>query len=425
MRNLHRRWMRSAVVVAAITGVVAVSACSSGGSGSAASTPAQSSTSSVSSASAAATSAAPSTASAASSSATAGSTAATLVSTSPAQVLAAAYKGTFATPPTTGPKAVAGKSVWVVSCGQAAYSCSIPAGYAMQAVSAIGWTGHLCDGKLDPSVESTCVQQATAAGANAILLAGIDCSGLVGSLRAAKAAGILVISPLGFDCNDPHVGGSPVFSGYLTYAGGEDLQTYMVDWGATRAAWIIGASHGTAQVIDVTLDGVLTPTYADEGFEQMMAKCSGCKIVDTVHLTLADLGSGAAQQKVATALQANPSATYLDSPFDSAIPAFIAGAVKASGRTNLQIMGDECFPTNLDYIRTGGPESACSALTENWDEWAAVDDLNRLFSGESAAALPDIGLGLQLVDKTHNLPASGATVPPVNFQADYLKVWGK
>ena len=78
-----------------------------------------------------------------------------------------------------------------------------------------------------------------------------------------------------------------------------------------------------------------------------MAKCSGCKIVDTVHLTLADLGSGAAQQKVATALQSNPSATYLDSPFDSAIPAFIAGAIKDSGRKNLQIMGDECFPINL------------------------------------------------------------------------------
>jgi ribose transport system substrate-binding protein len=344
---------------------------------------------------------------------------------SPAQVLTAAYQGNFGAPPSTGPKAVSGKSVWVVSCGQAAYSCSIPAGYAMQAVTAIGWTGHLCDGKLDPGVESTCVQQAVAAGANAILLAGIDCSGLVGQLRAAKAAGIVIISPLGFDCNDPHVGGSPVFSGYLTYAGGEDLQTYMVDWGATRAAWIIGASHGTAKVIDVTLDGVLTPTYADQGFDQMMAKCGGCKIVDTVHLTLADLGSGAAQQKVATALQSNPSATYLDSPFDSAIPAFIAGAIKDSGRTNLQIMGDECFPINLGYIRTGGPESACSALAENWDEWAAVDDLNRLFSGQSAAQLPDTGIGLQLVDKTHNLPSSGAYVPPVNFEADYLKVWGK
>jgi ribose transport system substrate-binding protein len=417
MRNLHRRWIKSAVAVAAITGAAVLTACSSGASSSAvSSSPAQSPASSASSAAPAAS---------ASGASTAASATPTLLSLSPAQALAAAYKGTFGAPPATGPAAVSGKSVWVVSCGQAAYSCSIPAGYAMQAVSKIGWTGHLCDGKLDPTTESTCVQQATAAGANAILLAGIDCSGLVGQLQTAKAAGLLIIDPLGFDCNDPHVGGNPVFSGNSTYAGGETLQAYMTDWGASRAAWIIGASHGTAQVIDVTLDGVLTPTYADAGFQQMMVKCSGCKVVDTVHLTLADLGSGAAQQKVATALQSNPSATYLDSPFDSAIPAFIAGSVKDSGRKNLQIMGDECFPLNLGYVGTGGPESACSALVEAWDEWAAVDDLNRLFSGESAAQLPDSGNGFQLVDKTHNLGPANSYNPPVNFEADYEKVWGK
>lgn len=411
MAKVQRRGRRVTVLVAAIAGALVMAACSSSNGGSAG----------TSNSNAPAPSASP----AASGAAQASSSTASLLGMSTTQALAAAYKGTFGTPPASGPKAVTGKKVWVISCGQAAYSCSIPAGYAMQAVQTIGWSAHLCDGKLDPSVESTCVQQATAAGANAILLAGIDCSGLVAQLQAAKAAGVLLIDPLGFDCNDPHVGGKAVFSAYFTYSGGEALQTYMTDWGASRATWIIGASHGTAKVIDVTLDGVLTPTYADQGFHEMMAKCSGCQIVETVHLTLADLGSGAAQQKVATALQSNPTATYLDSPFDSAIPAFIAGAVKASGRKNLQIMGDECFSVNLTYIRTGGPESACSALAEDWGEWAAVDTLNRLFAGETQSQLPDTGVGFQLVDKTHNLPASGDYVPPVNFKAAYEKVWGK
>ena len=410
MREPRRGRLRATVVLAAISGALLLAACSgnsnnSSAGGSKAGSPAQPSTPS------------------APASAAGGSGSADLLAMTPAQALVAAYKGTFSVPPASGPKAVTAKKVWVISCGQAAYSCSVPAGYAMQAVSAIGWTGHLCDGKLNPSVESTCVQQATAAGANAILLGGIDCSGLVSQLQAAKAAGVLIISPLGFDCNDPHVGGNPVFSGSLTYIGGQDLQAYITNWGASRAAWIIGNSGGTAQVIDVTLAGVLVPTYADQGFAQMMAKCTGCKVVDTVQLTLADLGSGAAQQKVATALQSHPDATYLDSPFDSAIPAFIAGAVKDSGRKNLKIMGDECFSINLDYIRTGGPESACSAMVEDWGEWAAVDDLNRLFSGQPAAQLPDTGFGFQLADKTHNLSPSGDYVPPVNFKSVYEKVW--
>lgn len=343
----------------------------------------------------------------------------------PAAALAAAYKGTFGTPPTTGPNAVSGKTVWVVSCGQAAYSCSIPAGYAIDAVKAIGWTGHLCDGQLNPAVESTCVQQAVAARANAVLLAGIDCSGLVAALKSAKAAGLKIISPLGFDCDDPHVNGQPVFSANITYQGDTSLKQYMIDWGTSKAAWIIGDSKGSAKVIDVTLDGVLVPTYADQGFQAYMAKCSGCKIVDTVRLTLADLGSNAAAQKVATALQSHSEATYLHAPFDSAIPAFIAGAIKDSGRKDLKVMGSECFATNLDYIRTGGPENACSALAEDWGEWAAVDDLNRIFAGDSPSSLPNSGIGLQLVDKTHNLPTSGAYVAPIDFRSGYAKVWGR
>ena len=34
------------------------------------------------------------------------------------------------------------------------------------------------------------------------------------------------------------------------------------------------------------------------------------------------------------------------------------------------------------------------------------------------------GLGWQLVDATHNLPASGAWQPPVDFKSLYEKAWG-
>jgi ribose transport system substrate-binding protein len=342
----------------------------------------------------------------------------------PAAAVTAGYKGTYGPAPTSGPTAVTGKTVWVISCGQAAYSCSIPAGHAMEAVQAIGWKGNLCDGKLDPSVEGACVQQAVAAGANAVLLAGIDCSGLSAPLKAAKAAGLKIVDPLGFDCDDPSVGGTPVFDAPMELNGYANLKDYITDWGASKAAWIIG-NNPNAKVIDVTLGGVLVPTYADQGFVAMMKKCAGCSIVDTVQLSLQDVGGGTVQQKIETALQQHPEATVIHPPFDSAIPAWVVGALKDTGRTNMTVMGSECFETNLDLIRTGGGESACSAIPDEWLEWAAVDSLNRLWSGETVSQLPDSGAGFQLVDKTHNLPASGAYVTPVDFKSAYLKVWGK
>jgi hypothetical protein len=47
--------------------------------------------------------------------------------------------------------------------------------------------------------------------------------------------------------------------------------------------------------------------------------------------------------------------------------------------------------------------------------------MNSLFQHKTPAYS---GLGWQLVDGTHNLPASGAWVPPVDFKAIYAKAWG-
>ncbi|CUU59634.1 hypothetical protein Ga0074812_13014 [Parafrankia irregularis] len=75
----------------------------------------------------------------------------------------------------------------------------------------------------------------------------------------------------------------------------------------------------------------------------------------------------------------------------------------------------------MDAIRAGGPEQACVAFSSDpseWIGWAAVDALNRQLAGPGSAP-DDQGIGFQIVDRTHNLPESGAyayTVP-VDFKA--------
>ena len=64
----------------------------------------------------------------------------------------------------------------------------------------------------------------------------------------------------------------------------------------------------------------------------------------------------------------------------------------------------------------------CSAMSRSGEApRAAVDSMNSLFRGEKPAFS---GLGWQLVDATHNLPASGPWIPPVDFKAVYEKAWG-
>ena len=53
---------------------------------------------------------------------------------------------------------------------------------------------------------------------------------------------------------------------------------------------------------------------------------------------------------------------------------------------------------------------------------AAIDTLNRFFNG--APAVPE-GVGMALITKGHNLPASGDEYEAtIDFKAAYMKAWG-
>ena len=94
------------------------------------------------------------------------------------------------------------------------------------------------------------------------------------------------------------------------------------------------------------------------------------------------------------------------------------GSGKAS---SLYVMGGEGFPDELDLLRNHQGVNAVMISPSDWTGWSAVDSMNSLFRGEKPAFS---GLGWQLVDATHNLPASGPWVPPVDFKAVYEKAWG-
>jgi ribose transport system substrate-binding protein len=72
-------------------------------------------------------------------------------------------------------------------------------------------------------------------------------------------------------------------------------------------------------------------------------------------------------------------------------------------------------------MRTHQGVSAVMIAPSDWTGWAAVDTLNNLFQGKAPAFS---GLGWQLVDPAHNLPASGPWVSPIDFKAIYKKAWG-
>jgi ribose transport system substrate-binding protein len=333
------------------------------------------------------------------------------------------YKGTFKPPPASGPKAAAGKSVWVISCGQVAASCAEIAGAAMQAGKALGWKMTLFDGKLDPTLYSQGILQAIANHANGIFTVAVDCAIARSPLQQAKKAGIYTVGVSNFDCNDPLADtGSPLYSTYVKYTGINGYGTTYADWKKYNAAWIIAKTEGKAKVINSYSPGYLVAEYQNKGFMEEMKLCSGCSIVSSLGITATDQAGTGAQQKMQAAITQNPQVNAVQVGVSGWFGRFANAAIKSTGRTNLVVAGDECDNAAIAAIKGSGPQQMCVARDFGWESWAAMDELNRQFASPGSAPI-DEGLGFQVVDKTHNLPSGSSWTAPINYQAAYLKIW--
>lgn len=335
------------------------------------------------------------------------------------------YAGNLKAPSTDSRPAAKGKKIVVISSGQASISSSVPSNAAVDAAKSLGWSTTLYDEQLNPASAPGLVRQAIASGADGIVLDATDCPTVKGAMQEAKAKGIKMVGIYSFDCNDPIFGGGgeALFSGQINYgaAAAANIGKFTEGYGADQAKAVIAATGGKAKVVFFNDQEFTVLRYTGKGFLDEIAKCPGCSVVAKVDFTGSELGPNL-QQKVSSTLLQHPEANAVKSPYTAATLLGIGPAVVQSGRASkLYVMGGEGFAPELDLIRSGQGLNAVNIAPSDWTAYAAIDTLNSLFIGKPAA---DSGLGWQLVDKTHNLPNSGAFVPAVDFKAAYKKAWG-
>jgi ribose transport system substrate-binding protein len=342
----------------------------------------------------------------------------------PSQSVSAAtvsYASTAGTPPSTGPAAVRGKTVWIVSCAQTT-DCAIVAGAVQNAGRTLGWHTKVCDGALDVNnAYVTCIDQAIAAKADGIITVAIDCGPIRSALAAAKAARIPVVNAEGFDCNQSiPVAGPALFTADVIPSTAYPTQTaYESAIGTLEADWLIAQTHGDAKVISMDFDGNTGGIVADRAFDARLASCPGCQLyrvpvalqqVDPTDITSL-FQAAALKYPQANSVQAFTAALFLLG---------LAQRIKESPRHFLSVTSGT-GTTTMNLIRQDGGLSASVGSDFVWIGYASADTLNRVFAG--SPPVPE-GLGLQLVDATHNLPASGAyQLSSVNYVAAYDKIW--
>jgi ribose transport system substrate-binding protein len=334
--------------------------------------------------------------------------------------LAAAYKGRFTHPPTTPNPAKPGMNVWFISPGQASPNAAATWTAAKEAGEKIGWKMTLFDGKLDPSRWSVGINQAVAAGANGIISMAIDCSQTKSALENAKKAGVKTVSLLGFDCNDADPSAQPLFSAPISlgtrYASWP--KAYQ-EWGSDSAAWSIVQGKGKAKVLNFLTNEYLIMQNLHAGYTSRLKECTTCQAYEAPW-SLSEVGAPLSA-KVQSLLLKYPDANAVQ---DEANPqlGFSNGVVAAGKTGSVNVVGGLGLPADIALLKEKKGLNALPAWPLDWWSWAAIDTLNSVFNGKQP---DDSGLGWQMIDLTHNLPAGAVWEPAVNFKAMYLKRWGK
>jgi ribose transport system substrate-binding protein len=281
---------------------------------------------------------------------------------------------------------------------------------ADQAAKYGNWTIRVIDAQGDPAKWNAAFATAIQAHAAGIIDVAIEANGAEAALAAVKKAGIPVVTTIA--STEPENIDNPGI-------------THVVDEHNTQMGYVLGADivkntggHAAVGVLQYP-GGVDSEQLA--GTQQWFSKNGGGKIVTVANFPITDVGTPALGQFAVALLQAHPNINALwvpwDSPAADAIP-----AIKAAGLANrVKIYSFYSDSPNLNDIRSHTVETADMSVPLEWEAWAAVDDLNRIFNHQ---ALPkNDGLPFRLLTASNLPPAGQNWTGEFNYQAKYKKLW--
>lgn len=308
--------------------------------------------------------------------------------------------------PTESIEAPADKKIVAITCSSQGYGCVQGGIGVQQAGEALGWDVTVVDGKGDPGVWNSSIQQAVVTNADGIVLLAINPQLVQGALDEAKAADIPVISTF-----IPKLPG-PSVDGYVS--------TDHVEGGKILADWIIEDSGGDASVLMLNEKAFPELVQRNEALvDELEDKCPNCEVADTVQLSIGTMGQELAPA-VTSALQRNPNVTHVAAPFDSS-GIFAGQGIRQAGKTGqVKLVSAEGDPNGIRAVQSG-EQAVDLATVPPWGGWAAVDLLARQFAGEpvDSAVLPQ-----RLFDES-NVPSGEGWDGDVDYQAEFEERWNR
>ena len=269
--------------------------------------------------------------------------------------------------PTTPTKPQKVKNIVIISCSQAT-ACATEVTGIQQAASAIGWHTTVVDGKGDPNVMSAGIRNAVASGASGVILASTGLNAIVDALRYAKSHHVPVLANAQITAKQAGI--DP------TLVAGNNPDPNALR-GRVSADWMIWNSHGKA--------GVVVFRTADAGLQTRDAEtvarlkqCAGCKVLfqDVVGFDITTTPK-MSQEMNSILDRFGKKVNYIRTPY-SAADAFAVPALRARGRSDVQVLSDAPTKLQMQQCYQGKNIGAVYGDDLIWNGWEAVDEMNRI-----------------------------------------------
>ena len=311
------------------------------------------------------------------------------------------------TGPTEGPVATAVKRRIVsIPCNLAAYGCKRIDDGVHAAGDAIGWEIMTIDPKGDVDATNKAIDQAIQLRADGIVLAGPDPEVVKAAVQRARNAGVAVMGVA--------AGREPSETGI-----NHDVSLKPFEQGQLLAAYTVVESEGTAQVGVLQDSEFANSVQRLNGFMDIFKQCSGCSIVNTVEFKTTDIGTQLGS-KSQSFLQSNPSVEYAWVALDGAAADVVIAAQQVGG-SQVRVISFDANPQNIQFL-IDGKQFADIGTALDWDGWAAVDNLNRIFAGKEP--VKDDGIPIQLITKDNAGDfAENGYQGGIDFAAKYVELW--
>jgi ribose transport system substrate-binding protein len=320
--------------------------------------------------------------------------------------------------PTTGPKAVAGKTIVYVAADLRNGGIQGVADGMKEAAAAIGWDLRVLDGQGDVTGIDSAFGQAIALKPAGIVVGGFDVVQNAAKIDEATAAGIVVVAWHG----GPKPGPMPANKIFMNVGTDSALVA------ETAADYAIAESDGKAGVVIFTDSAYAIALSKARAMEAVIKTCSGCTVLSFEDTPLADTSNRMPQLTTSLLERFGDKWTWSlainDLYYDFIAPPLVAAGRDPAGPPANVSAGDGSRSA-YERIRTGQYQAATVPEPLSLQGWQLVDELNRAFAHQPASGyVAPVHLVVKAnVDKDGG--SQGVYDPDSGYRAIYKGIWGK